>query len=358
MFTLYKYELKKIFSQKYFLLVSLVMTLFLMAVGITPYFTGSIPSNQDAEVVSGRYIDDSLINEAKENNGKGVYSTIIDFMKQSVNSNQIDDYSSKDIYDERLQTIENDMKNSYLSEAEINYWHEKGKEIETPFVYYVDTGYAEVYDLISFLCMCVLMIVNVATSGIFAGEKASGTDQIILCTQNGRGKLFGAKLLACITVGILIPLVIFVIIVLVELSVFGFEGFNTPLQVHIPTCLYKVTIGESLLYCLARLIPAGIMWSCFTLFLSELTGKQQACLAISMALIFISMINIPESFGIISRMWHYLPGPNNCGPWMFGEYRMINLFGMLLNDFYASAFVWLIVSIVLIIVSKKLYKRI
>ena len=358
MFTLYKYELKKIFSQKYLILVSIVMTLFLIAVGITPYFTGSIPTNQDVEKVSGRYIDDSLIHEVKDSNGKGVYSTIVDFMKQSVNSNEIDDYYAADIYNKRLLTIEKDMQNSYLSKAETDYWNKRAKEIETPFVYYVDTGYAEVYDLISFLCMCVLMIVNVATSGIFAGEKASGTDQIILCTKQGRGKLFGAKLLACITVGMIIPLAIFGIIVLVELSVFGFGGSNTPLQVHFPTCLYKITIGESLLYCLARLVPAGIMWSCLTLFLSEVTGKQQACLAISIALIFFSMINVPESFGLISRIWHYLPGANNAGPWMFGEYRMINLFGVLLNDFYASAFVWLIVSTILIIISKKLYKRI
>lgn len=357
MFSLYKYELKKIFKQKYFILVSVVMTLFLIAIGITPYFLGSVSTYQENQVVSNRYIDDSLMDEARENNGKGIYSYISDFMKQSVNSNDIEGYSANDIYNKRLETIEKEMKLSYLNDAEWKYWKEKGREIETPFIYYADTGYAEVYDLISFLCVSVMTIVNVGIAEVFAGEKTSGADQIILCTKNGRKKLFMAKLLTSLTVGLIVPVFVFGLIVFVELMVFGPSGYDTPLQVHMPTCLYKISIGQSLFYCLFRIVASSLVWVCVSLFLSEITKKQTACLAFSIAMIFMTMLNIPERLGLISRIWHYLPGFNNTGPWMFSEYRMINLFGLLLNDFEASAFIWLILGVILLLVSYISYKN-
>lgn len=355
MFNLYKYELKKIFSQKYFLLASIIMSVFLLAVGITPAFTGSVPTAKEKQAVSNRFIDDELITEAKENNGDGIYQYIVDF----VNNCQLvenDTYNAKQIYEARLETIEKAKENSYLSDKETKYWNDKSKQIETPFIYYADSGYVETYELIYMVSMFTMILINIGISGIFADEKQTGTDQILYSTKYGRSKLFTAKVLASLTLGIIIPIILFALLLSTELFVFGTEGYNTPIQVHLVTSLYKITMGESMLYCLIKIISCGIMWSLFCVLLSILTAKHQAAQSIALVVMVLSMVSIPEKFGIISYIWHFFPS-SNIGNWMFAEYRMLNLFGILLNDFIATPLIWGLLSIIFVIISKNKFKN-
>ena len=356
MFTLYKYELKKVVSQKYFLLASLIFCLFIVAVGLTPVVTKSIPSKQENQIVSNRYIDDELLDEARANEGKGIYSYITDFIKFCTNSTQIDDYSAKDVYDARLKSIDKEMGASYLTKQETAYWNKKKEEIKTPFKFYADTGYSEVYELVSMIGFITVILCNIAISGIFADEKQTGVDQILLSTKHGRSKLYTAKILVSLTLGIIIPIVLFLISVFFELLVFGSQGYNNPLQVHIPVCLYDITIGESMYYCLFKLVFGGIVSSTFAALLSEITKRHQAAQAISIVIMLLSMVSIPEKLRVLSYLWHFMPA-TNIGAWMFYEYRMINLFGIMLNDFIATPLVWIIASVIFIIIGKVVYKK-
>lgn len=355
MLSLYKYELKKIISQKYFLLASIIMSVFLLAVGITPVFTDGVPTLIEKQAVSNRYIDNELINEAKSNNGEGIYQYIVEF----VNNCQLiknDSYNAKQIYEARLETIEKAKRDSYLSDKETKYWDGKSKEIETPFIYYADSGYVETYELIYMVSMFTMILINIGISGIFADEKQTGTDQILYSTKYGRSKLFSAKLLASITLGIIIPIILFTLLFTTELCVFGIEGYNTPIQVHSPTSLYKITMDKAMLYSLTKIISCGIMWSLFCVLLSILTAKHQAAQSIALVVMMLSMVSIPEKFGIISYIWHFFPS-SNIGNWMFAEYRMLNLFGILFNDFIATPIIWGALSIVFVIISKNKFKN-
>ena len=63
MFTLYRYELKKIFSQKAFLYSFLLLFVLTNAIAFTPMVTGSIENVKVKEDLSERIIDESLIQE-------------------------------------------------------------------------------------------------------------------------------------------------------------------------------------------------------------------------------------------------------------------------------------------------------
>lgn len=356
MFTLYKFELKKILSQKYFQLATLVMCLFIIAVGITPIFTGGVPSKEDKEKITNRYIDDELILEAKENEGRGVYQYIYDFIKYSTQSTEVERYNAKEVYEKRLETIEKNKNNSYITDKEYEYWSNKEKEIKTPFIYYEDASYRETLELIYMLSFVTVILCNIGIAGIFADEKYTGADQILFSSKYGKTKLFTAKILVALTIGVTVPLIIFSSLLAINLFAYGGGGYNTPLQVHIPTSLYNITIGDSMYYCLSKLIFNGIVCSTFSTFLSRLTMKHQAAQAISIIIMFISMVSIPEKFGIISYIWHFLPA-TNIGAWMFEEYRMLNLFGLMLNDFIATPIVWTLASIVFVIITKIKYKN-
>jgi len=68
------------------------------------------------------------------------------------------------------------------------------------------------------------------------------------------------------------------------------------------------------------------------------------------------MFNIPEKYRVISQIWHYVPA-GHIGVWQFYEYRLLNIFGYLLNDLQASIILWTLVCIILIIIGKILNKN-
>lgn len=356
MLTLYKYELKKILSQKYFQLASIIMCLFILAVGITPVFTGGVPTKEEKEIVSNRYIDDSLITEAIRNKGRGLYEYVFDFIKYSTRSTEVENFSSKEVYEKRLETIEKVKQESFLSDEEYAYWNDKQQEIKTPFKFNPATGYRETLELIYMLSFVTIVLCNIGVSGIFADEKYTGADQIIFSSKYGKTKLFTTKILVALTLGLIIPIVLFISLLTVELIVFGSDGYNTQLQAHIPTSLYNITLGDAMCLCFSKLFFNGILCSMFAAFLSELTMKHQAAQAISIVVMFISMVSIPERLGIISYIWHFLPA-TNIGAWMFEELRMINLFGVMLNDFIATPIIWILVSLAFIVITKIKFKK-
>ena len=80
MLSLYKYEFKKIFSQKYFTIAFLILYAFVMAVSITPIITGSIDSIKQKQTISNRLLDDSLFNEFYNNREDDKYNDVNDFL--------------------------------------------------------------------------------------------------------------------------------------------------------------------------------------------------------------------------------------------------------------------------------------
>ena len=59
--------------------------------------------------------------------------------------------------------------------------------------------------------------------------------------------LFTAKVLAGLSIGLLLGLYLFVILSGCSFGMYGFSGFDAPLQLRIPGCLLNITVGQSYL---------------------------------------------------------------------------------------------------------------
>ena len=92
------------------------------------------------------------------------------------------------------------------------------------------------------------------------------------------------------------------------------------------------------------------------MFLSQVLNNRSAATAIMVIGLFLSMINVPEAFGLLSKVWSYLPGAY-IGSWTFTEYRLIHIFGKFFNNLQMAPVFWLIASMLFIAIARSSYKH-
>lgn len=293
--TLYRYELKKLLCQKVLWIAVALMTLILVGVGITDVVTGRAAISKNYKEFSGREIDDSLIKEVQE------------------------------------------------------------AEVKKPFTYQYEEGYAGIYTSVYVANFMLLLLSAIGICGIFADERINGTDQIIFSSVS-KEKLFIAKILAGLSMGIILAVYLYGALSICSFGIYGFSGFNAPLQIRIPGCMLNITIGQTYIYLCVLFLIAGIIYSAFAMFLSQVLNNRSAATAIMVIGLFLSMINVPEAFGLLSKVWSYLPGAY-IGSWTFTEYRLIHIFGKFFNNLQMAPVFWMIASMIFIAIAGCSYKQ-
>lgn len=356
MFTIYKYELKKIFSQKYFIIAFLFLYVFTMAISVTSIITGSINSVKQKETISGRLLDDALFNEYYENRKDATYKDVDDFIKYCTNKEDYGEPSAAEIYEARNNQLEKEFKVDNLTESEKQYWRQKESSIQKPFVYQTDDAYSEIYEVVYVVNFMILVLIAVALTGVFADEKATGADQILLSSRYGKTKLFSAKVLASLTIGFIITTLMYVSIIDVNLFVYGINGFDTVIQIHMPTSLYSFTIGDSIFIMYVQLLLATFVYVGFALLLSIITNNHPASSGVMIVIMFLSMFNIPAKYRLISQIWDSIPS-GHIGSWSLTKYQLVKLFGTYYNSLEFTTVIWPIATIAFIIIAKAVYKR-
>ena len=356
MFRLFKYELKKILSQKYFVLAFVLLYLFSMGISVTPMITGSIDSVKQKDTISGRMLDDSLFQEFYKNRKDDTYYDVKEFIKYCLNKEEFEDVSASEIYKSRLNQLNREFDTDNLSEGERKYWLAKEKELTKPFIYQRDDAYSEIYNVVYVLNFAILILMALAITGVFADEKVTGADQILFSSKYGRSKLFTAKVLASLTIGFIVPTVMYASIVGVNLAVYGTDGYNTALQIHMPTSLYSFTMGDSTFIMYGQLLTASFTYVGFALFLSIATNNHSASIASMVVLMFLSMFNIPAKYRVISQLWDLIPS-GHIGSWSLLKMQLINVFGNYYNSIEYSCVIWTLFTIIFVIIAKQIYKR-
>jgi len=356
MFAIYKYELKKILSQKYFVLGFLGLMALMIAICLTPLFTGALEQRDERSKLNGRLIDNELISEAISSDNKERYYDIESFIVGCARENQYEinvdsDKVDFDVYELRDKTIAKDKSSSRLTDEEYAYWDRKESVLEKPFTYIINDAYSETIEIGYVVNFLSVILIAIALSGIFADEKQTGADQILYATKNGRNKLYLAKIFAGISVALFLALIECLTLFGINLIVYGTSGADAMIQLTIVCSEFNMTILEADICLIVLLVFATIVYACFDMLLSRLTNSHAAASAIMIIGMFLSMFNIPEKYRLLLQAWNYVPA-GHIGKWQFYEYRLLTIFGLQLNNIEASLIIWTIASVVFIIIGK------
>lgn len=236
------------------------------------------------------------------------------------------------------------LRQEGLSQAEVERNLELIDSIETPLYNDYYGGY-EAYIMSSkTLALTVLFLILLLLSPLFSNEYEEKTDQIILCTRNGKGSLCRAKLFVSIIISVLSAALVMGLSWLAFLLLYGFEGGKVNIQVVNPGCTYPINLLEACLIHFVSVIFACALFGALICFMSARVKRSTVPVVIMGTLLTIipMFIWVPmKSSRIIYGLLKFFPA-NSVS---FGfDMSFIEMFGRLFTPY---KFIWA-VSILLI----------
>lgn len=393
--TLYRYECKKIWDRKLVKISFVLCCLVIMITGTVRLFGSYVI---DGEVIGSRY-DEIRIDQsyAKKLNHRAIngqlleemaaayrkvpdtpgkhysaspeyqkyarpYSAIFNFAVWTTDLLPSDIFSDweadeQELYERRQLWLEKGWESMRLSESEIDFWQRRENEIEKPIVFLQHEGYRQMFLSYQTLSLVVLLFVSIALSGVFPEEHNRRTDQLILSSPKGKKQLYRAKIAAGITYAAAAALIFFTILLVLNFSLYGSEGFEAAFQLQYQGNSDPITCGQALFIAFANMLFAAILVSIVVMILSEILHSGMAALVISAGMLIASMIvSVPEYYRSIAQFWNWLPW---CflAPWnVFGKYTL-SVFGMRLTPWQAVPVLYMLLSAAAAFVGKHLYQR-
>ncbi len=390
--TLYAYELKKLMQKKLLwlsLLVCMVAIVFLILFPLLGTYSVNgepISTNYEQHLIdqayrkalSGKPIDQSLLEEtiaAYEDlpiEGNYVlteeyqtyarpYSEIFDLirawtgMDKQAAAKWVPDEDA--LYAAMMARFEEAAVNNHLTEAEIAYWQEQADKLETPVVYQFHEAYKYILETFLTIGFMMLLYAAIALSSSFPDERTHRTEQLVLCTANGKKRLYWVKLLSGVTVGCIGALLMTVLTWVLSLCVYGSEGFDAAMQIFYANYAGNITLGQACLIAYGCLLVAAFLISIFVMFLSEIFHSSIAAMSITAGLIIAGMIiQIPAEYRVLGQLWDYLP---TCflAMWSTFDLRLVSLFGTQFTAYQIVPLFYIVAAALLAWLGSRIYYR-
>ncbi len=388
--TLYRYELKKLLQKK-MLWVTLLICMAGIVFSIVFPLTGNysvngefISTNYEQHMIdqeyrkalSGKPIDQSLLEKTiaaykdlpietkyilteEYQTYARPYSEIFHLIQfwTGMNKSSVVNWVADEaaLYAAMKNQFEESATNSNLTEAEIAYWKKQADALETPVVYQFYEAYRIILDNFLIVGFMMLLFVAVVLSSSFPDERTHRTDQLVLCTANGKRQLYWIKLLSGITVGCIGALLMTMLTWGLCYCVYGSEGFDTVIQIFYTSYAGNITIGQACLIAYGCLMVTALFISVFVMFLSELFHNSVAAISIPAGMMLAGMvIQIPAEYRILGQIWDYLP-TSFLAMWNTFDLRLVSLFGMHFTSYQIVPLLYLVAAALLAYLGSRIY---
>lgn len=407
---LYQYEMKKILKRK-MTWIAFIGAVFIMLIACyevllnnyseTNAQTGEsvrfsaydrvIQRGEQAEKLNGRLIDDALLkemqtafaavasqetmlengsmtgtmitavseNEAMEEKlaqQRRLYDAVYNYVRGVVGNNKVHTVDAAAFYDERQRTITAYEDTEFLTGGEREYW--RGHERQTPYLYYWDQGPSIMLACIKTLLALLALVIGMVFSGVFADEHMRKTDQLALCSRHGRGMLYRAKLLAAVTLGVAVTFIVGGVTLVSFGILYGYgKNWNAPLQMHLETSPYALTMGEAIVIMLVLLLLSALLHSVLTLVLSAWTKSSVATMSLMTAYILGTvLISVPGQLRALSQCVSLLPAQLVRGT-AFCDMRLVGGAGHYLTNWQTGMLLYPLLTLGLALLGSLLYRR-
>ena len=385
--TIYLFELKKIYGKKMvwtaaavllaLQLASNVVSLFMKyatvdADGNVTYQTGyeeDMGVREAAQAISGRKIDDSLLSEmrkAYEEDGRSAeeivkdrqtYREIYNYVVNYTGFGMVIDLDEEELYQIRRDTLDEENQYWELNEEEIRYWENQENTIEKPFVYEYNDGACRFFARINFLSLLWLSLIGIGLANFFGEEHIRRTDQLILCSKNGKEPLYLAKMAAGITFGIVGTVLFYLVQLLTILAIYGMGGFDLPLQLYLWESSFPISLGGAIIISFFLSLAAAVLGSVFIMLLSELFRNGVAALSVMLgATLFTMFVAVPVRYGLISQLYNFMP-MRFFRDTAFMDKRLFCIFGKYFTGLQAAPVFYLVLAVILAGIGYKVYKE-
>lgn len=375
MLALYKFELRKIISRKIVWITGGILLIGLLIWGVA---SALLPVNREYSVSSlnGYEANRAERASAEQISGRAIDQTLIDEMRLAYkdfiyNGNYNNALPYLDVYD-LIGNVLGTHASTEILECDSDTFYKKlnslleantpaGMDVNSfddPITYggYFD-GWRKVSDMMKFVACMEIMFIAICLSTVFTVEHTRKTDQIILCTRLGKKKLYAAKVLAGLTVGIGFTLLLSILMFGIVALLYGFDGYNTILQ-FVLLRPFNLTIGQAVLILVALSFVGASLVSLFTMMLSELTKNGVATIGTITGVMLVTMfiMEMPANLKLLSEIWYLLPSNLVSLNGAF-RYSALSIGGSTLAAYQYAPFVYVVLAIVFSTIGKVTYNR-
>lgn len=279
----------------------------------------------------------------------------------------IDTLSSDDIstiYDARINKI-NEYLDSYyryskFSNSDAKAILELAKSTRTPIYYTYYDGWMKLLDNFFFLNVIIILVLCFCVATLFTLDNQNGMIKIILPTENGKSKLPISKIMASIIFSTITYFVFNLLFMVLLLSFYSYSGWNCQIQAA-SSCwlsIYNINFMQAYLLALFIGFSTCILLILITLLIANLVKK--AFLTIStVAVLFLApiFINTETLSRIPTNIIEALPIKAMNFSYILRQHSMYTLFGFKLLKGYAIPVIFILVSIILIPIIIRLYRK-
>lgn len=268
-----------------------------------------------------------------------------------------DTIGAKNYYDALDREFAKAEEYLHLSDAARAYWNARWQQVTRPYIYgYVggaESRCAVFYSVIVFS----IFVISISLAQVYAEEHRRKTDALILCSTNGKARLYGIKFLAGVLFGVLISAVQAAEYVLIYGIIDGFGGGEFQIQMRLAYSPYALTFGELFLILCGLYLLSTALVSAFSLMLSELTKNALAAMAVPIVILVATLIyEIPETYPLLNAIEQYLPG-NNLGVWQVYNLWTVPLGAARLDFFQSAAIFYAILTAAFFFIGRRTYLR-
>lgn len=250
-------------------------------------------------------------------------------------------------------TQEEEYQNQRLAQEEVDYWEEERAGLTTPFTLDYAKGYSGILSMAHWLNLMVLPFVFVCLCGSFSDDHVYKTWPILTSSKHGRKSLVLARLAAGETLAGGTLLLLFAVTAAIQFFVHGAQGAGVPIQ------LLKVEnlrpgFGETRLCASSRVMTAGqgvlvtvgvsliilLFAGALAMLLSKLFRRAIPALALPLGLILLSIMFDPSYYSRIQvQIWSYFPTRRISEEFLLDE-RLVSLGGIQLDCITVSAWLY------------------
>ena len=394
-FTLYRFELKKIFQKRYvpaLLALSIALTLFLNVrpllgeqtvayVDEQQQFHFEAVSNYEAIQLERRFAREDagklLDNEAawtmQEMNRRyqEIYnqyapdltcvllnhSLVFETLgRTGVNpvAEHIE-YPADYAYQSLERGREEEFSSQLLSQEEIAYWEREGTRLTTPFVMEYTGGWRGILEKASWLNLMALVFALISLCSSFSDDDAYKTRPLLASAAHSRMPLTLARLAAGVSLACGCVLLLFGLTAAIQFFVHGAGGAQMPIQllelesdqrgigdVHLSYSCRDMTAGQAVLVTVGMSLLIALFAGALSMLLSKLLRRGVPALALPLGLLLLSMIFEPPFYyydRVRAQIWSYMPIQRLYQTFLADE-RLVSLGGVQLDCIFASAILY------------------
>lgn len=376
MFRLYKFELRKIINRKIVWITGCVLLIGLLIWGAA---SAVLPTSREysASSLNGYEANRAEREAAKQISGREINQALIDEMRPMYedfifNGNYKEALPYLDVYNLIGSTLGTQASAEVLACDSETFYEKLNAQLEAntpagltesssfdePIVYqgYSD-GWRQAANMMKLIACMEIMFIAICLSTLFTVEHTRKTDQVILCTRFGKKKLYAAKILAGLTVGIGFTLLLSLLMFGIIAFLYGFDGYHTILQ-FILLRPFNLTIGQAVLILVALSFAGAALVSVFTMMLSEVTKNSIAAIGTITGVLLVTMfiMEMPDNLKLLSEIWYILPSNLVSLNGAF-RYSMFHVGGSPLAAYQYAPFAYIALTVVFFLIGKLAYNR-